>query len=324
MTGTCTAPTTICTASRARCRASTPDGRATRSSRCADIAWLEFEKPDLDRAEAFAHAFGFTHRRCAPPTSCSCAAPTPERRACSLRRGAAVAVRRRRVPGRGRRRRAAAGRRDRRDRTNAAGEPRRDRGRPGRPERDAGPRGRGHARAARAARPAAADASTSGTDVDAGQRDPAAAAGAGEGAAARPRRAADHQVPRGARTGTSTPRPDRQRLPLLPGPARARAGDELHPLRPRLHPDRPPHPGDGARARQPLRALGLPGRRPRRAGRRRGVPARARLPPVLGHRPAHPGQPDLRLLARPGRLPGRALQPTATCSTAPSSRAGRR
>jgi catechol 2,3-dioxygenase-like lactoylglutathione lyase family enzyme len=24
-----------------------------------DIAWLEFEKPDLDRAEAFAHAFGF-------------------------------------------------------------------------------------------------------------------------------------------------------------------------------------------------------------------------------------------------------------------------
>ena len=26
----------------------------------ADIAWLEFEKPDLARAEAFAHAFGFT------------------------------------------------------------------------------------------------------------------------------------------------------------------------------------------------------------------------------------------------------------------------
>jgi len=25
-----------------------------------DIAWLEFEKPDLDRAEAFAHAFGFS------------------------------------------------------------------------------------------------------------------------------------------------------------------------------------------------------------------------------------------------------------------------
>ena len=26
----------------------------------ADLAWLEFEKPDLDRAEAFAGAFGFT------------------------------------------------------------------------------------------------------------------------------------------------------------------------------------------------------------------------------------------------------------------------
>ncbi|MDX1886289.1 VOC family protein [Mycolicibacterium sp. 120270] len=26
----------------------------------ADIAWLEFEKPELDRAETFAHAFGFT------------------------------------------------------------------------------------------------------------------------------------------------------------------------------------------------------------------------------------------------------------------------
>ena len=25
-----------------------------------DLAWLEFEKPDLERAEAFAHAFGFT------------------------------------------------------------------------------------------------------------------------------------------------------------------------------------------------------------------------------------------------------------------------
>src|SRR6476660_2410262 len=25
-----------------------------------DVAWLEFEKPDLVRAEAFAHAFGFS------------------------------------------------------------------------------------------------------------------------------------------------------------------------------------------------------------------------------------------------------------------------
>ena len=74
------------------------------------------------------------------------------------------------------------------------------------------------------------------------------------------------------------------------------------------HPHRPPHAGDDARAGQPLRALRLPGRRPRRAGRRRGVPARAGLPAVVGHRPAHPGQPDLRLLARPRRVPGRALQ----------------
>ena len=71
--------------------------------------------------------------------------------------------------------------------------------------------------------------------------------------------------------------PDRQRLPVLPGAARTRAGNELSPLRPRCHPDRPPHAGDDA-GPQPLRPLRLPGRRPRRAGRRRGVPARPRLP----------------------------------------------
>jgi hypothetical protein len=33
-----------------------------------DIAWLEFEKPDLTRTEAFSHAFGFStaHRTMAP------------------------------------------------------------------------------------------------------------------------------------------------------------------------------------------------------------------------------------------------------------------
>ena len=36
--------------------------------------------------------------------------------------------------------------------------------------------------------------------------------------------------------------------------------------------------------------------------------AGAWLFPVLGHRPPHPGQPDLRLLARSRRLPGRALR----------------
>src|SRR6476661_3769922 len=37
-----------------------------------DLAWLEFEKPNLDRAEAFAHAFGF-----------STALRTPDRRVVS-------------------------------------------------------------------------------------------------------------------------------------------------------------------------------------------------------------------------------------------------
>ena len=36
--------------------------------------------------------------------------------------------------------------------------------------------------------------------------------------------------------------------------------------------DRPPHPGDGAGSDQPLRAFGLSGLRPRRAGRRRRIP----------------------------------------------------
>jgi len=36
-------------------------GRATNPViKVADLAWLEFEKPDLDRAEVFAHAFGFS------------------------------------------------------------------------------------------------------------------------------------------------------------------------------------------------------------------------------------------------------------------------
>ncbi len=36
-------------------------GRSTNPViKIVDIAWLEFEKPDLDRAEAFARAFGFS------------------------------------------------------------------------------------------------------------------------------------------------------------------------------------------------------------------------------------------------------------------------
>ena len=56
-----------------------------------------------------------------------------------------------------------------------------------------------------------------------------------------------------------TPRHDRQRLLLLPRPARARTDHELHPLRPRFLPRRSPHPGDGAGSGQPLRAFGVPG-----------------------------------------------------------------
>ena len=48
-------------------------------------------------------------------------------------------------------------------------------------------------------------------------------------------------------------------------------------------PDRPPHPGDGCWQPQTgLRALRLRGDRPGRGGRRRGVPARARLPARRG------------------------------------------
>ena len=71
----------------------------------ADIAWLEFEKPDLVRAEAFANAFGFTTvLRTADElqlrgTRCRCAV-----RAAAPR--CAVAIRRYGVQGRGRGRRA--------------------------------------------------------------------------------------------------------------------------------------------------------------------------------------------------------------------------
>ena len=46
----------------------------------ADIAWLEFEKPDLARAETFAQRLRLQRPRCAPPTRCSCGAPIPARR----------------------------------------------------------------------------------------------------------------------------------------------------------------------------------------------------------------------------------------------------
>ncbi len=48
----------------------------------ADIAWLEFVKPDLDRAETFARDFGFTVAA-RTPTPCTCAAPCQDRTASS-------------------------------------------------------------------------------------------------------------------------------------------------------------------------------------------------------------------------------------------------
>ena len=49
-----------CTASRAPGAGEHPGRSRNPVIKVADIAWLEFEKPDLARAEAFAHAFGFT------------------------------------------------------------------------------------------------------------------------------------------------------------------------------------------------------------------------------------------------------------------------
>src|SRR6185437_14090946 len=89
--------------------------------------------------------------------------------------------------------------------------------------------------------------------------------------------------------------------------ARPRPGDGVHPLRPGQRPRRPSHPGHGPAAAHRLPALGLPAHRHRRGRRQRGVPARARVPARVGPGPAHPGQPDLRLLARPGQDHVRAL-----------------
>jgi hypothetical protein len=46
-----------------------------------DLAWLEFAKPDLDRAEAFPMRSG-SAQRCATRASCICGGATRARRAC--------------------------------------------------------------------------------------------------------------------------------------------------------------------------------------------------------------------------------------------------
>lgn len=40
-------------------RGDRPDRARNPLIKVEDLAWLEFEKPDLDRAERFAHDFGF-------------------------------------------------------------------------------------------------------------------------------------------------------------------------------------------------------------------------------------------------------------------------
>ena len=228
----------------------------------ADLAWLEFEKPDLDRAEAFARAFGFTHRLCAAATSCSCAAPIAGAPCVLLRRGA-----RSRFVGTAFR---AADEVDvlrLADATGAADEAtagiaRRPVGGTRRSERRPGPRGRGHARPARAARPATHTSSTSATNSTA-------------------------PTPPSARPGC---RPMVQRLghvvlqttkytealnfyldnlgmivsDFLYYPGQRARGPVMSFIRcdRGLDAHRPPHPGARARARRPLRALRLPGVRP--------------------------------------------------------------
>ena len=189
-----------------------------------------------------------------------------------------------------------AGPRYRRDGHRAPGRPRRPAARPERVPGARGARRPGAPRAARA-RPAAAELRIR---AGAGQRHPAAGPAAGGDPAAGPRGAGHHPVRRGAGLVPGHARADRQRLPVPGRAARPRPGDGVHPLRPGQRPGRPPHPGHGPAAAHRLRALGLPAHRPGRGRRQRAVPARARLPARVGPGPAHPGQPDLRLLARPG------------------------
>ena len=261
----------------------------------AGLAWLEFEKPDLDRAERFGTDFGFT-----------VADRTPETLLLRGRQAAAACL----VVRRGPQARFvgptfAAAARDDLDRL--------ARGTGGTVTAHWG----GHAVLLRdpsgfpvrvvhgvpelPALPERAPLPLNfGSEPAAGQRHPAAGPAAGGDPAAGPRGAGHHPVPRGPGLVPGHARADRQRLPVPGRAARPRPGDGVHPLRPGQRPGRPPHPGHGPAAAHRLRALGLPAHRPGRGRRQRGVPARARLPARVGPGPAHPGQPDLRLLARPG------------------------
>ena len=221
-----------CTASRARWPASTRGGRPARSSRCTTWPGWSSRSPTCERAELFARAFGFTTalrtpdelqlRGSDPGSPCVLIRKGPRSRFLGVAFRAADSADVLRLA-------EATGRTV----AQAAGEPGRGDGRPGRPERACGC-GWSSDTHELAALPAQAPLTFNvGHDAGADERHPAAAARAGHGAAARARGAADHDVPADARLVSAAPRPDRQRLPLLPRAARARAGDELHPLRPR-------------------------------------------------------------------------------------------
>ncbi len=273
----------------------------------ADIAWLEFEKPDLARAEAFAHAFGFaTVLRTADELQLR---GTDAGAPCViLRRGAAVAIRRGRVQGAGRGRRAAARRGHRRDRTSAARIARRHRGRSGRPERHAGPRGRGHASTCPRCPPSTPHIFNFGHELrrtNATQRPPRVPA----------------RVQRLGHVVLQTTKYTEalnwylDNLGMIVSDFLYYPGQrDRGPVMSFIRCDRGSAPADHHTLAM---ALGPQNRYVHSAYQVCDLDAlaaggeylaRARLFPVLGHRPPHPGQPALRLLARSRRLPGRALR----------------
>ena len=307
-------------------RASTPGRARNPVIKVHDLAWLEFEKPDLDRAEAFAHARSGSRTVLRTADELQLRGTDAGRAVRDHPPRHAVAVRRCRRSGRADAADVAAAGRARpgATRRDAAGEPRRGRGGPDRPERGSGPRRRRHRTSWPRCPRQQPHTFNFGHELRARQRHAAPAARARQGAAARARRAADHQVPRDAELVPRAPRADRQRLPVLPGPARARPGDELHPLRPRLDPDRPPHAGDGAGPVEPLRALRLPGRATSTRWPRAASTCASRATTARG---GSAGTSRAARSSTTGAIPTgswSSTSPTATCSTTPSSRAGRR
>ena len=235
-----------------------------------DIAWLEFEKPDLARAERSptrsASPRVLRHRdelqlRGTDPGARACILRTVRARGSSERRSGGTTT-----P-------TCCGLPRRRVRTvrPAARDDRRTDRRSGRPERYSRPGGRRHARTRGRCHAAAAHL----------QLRPRTAANQRHAASAR-------EPARVQRLGHVVLQTTKYAEALnwyldtlgmivsdflfFPGQREPRPGDELHPLRPRHDPDRSPHPGDGAGTAKPLRAFGLPGVRSRRAGRRRRIP----------------------------------------------------